>query len=166
MLPPNDKWPLEIKKDSRFKEQKRLNALVAGLKWALVDQGTPGTIYLAVDNDREGDLLGWEALEYFNLVDHPNIKRCLYSRIGEKSMLEAYKNAVDAKPKYYQIYLSGQGRRNADWGAGMNMTIALTSVNRDVLLPYNVLNSGEWSAISYLLYCRQKSIDSFVPGLL
>ena len=164
VLPPNDKWPLEIKKDSRPKEQKRLNALVAGLKWALVDQGTPGTIYLAVDNDREGDLLGWEALEYFNLVDHPNIKRCLYSRIGEKSMLEAYKNAVDAKPKYYQIYLSGQGRRNADWGAGMNMTIALTSVNRDVLPPYNVLNSGRvvW-AISYLLYCRQKSIDSFVP---
>lgn len=164
IIPPGDTWSLEGKKDSRPKEQKRINALIAGMKWALVDQGRPGTIYLAVDNDREGDLLGWEALEHFNLIDHPDIRRCLYSRITEKSMVEAYKKAQPAKPKFFQIYLAGQGRRNADWANGMNMTIALTSVNRKVLPRYNVLNSGRvvW-AISYLLYCRQKSIDTFVP---
>lgn len=164
IIPEGSYWPLEVKKDSRPKEQKRINALVSGLKWAFVDSGTPSIIYVAVDNDREGDLLGWEALEYFKLTDHPDIRRCLYSRITEKSMLEAYKNAKPAKPHYYQVYLAGQGRRNADWANGMNMTIALTAVNRKVLPQRNVLNSGRvvW-AISYLLYCRQKSIDNFVP---
>jgi DNA topoisomerase-3 len=163
VIPPGNRWPLVPKYDSRPNERRRINGLLGGIKWAMVGAGAPSEIALAVDNDKEGELLGWETLEYLGVAKHPNISRVLYSEINAKAM----KKALDVREpgsKWFPRYLAGLARQYADWLVGMNITIGMTVENKDLMPRYNPLNSGRVVfAISYLLYKRSELIKAYKP---
>ncbi len=163
VIPPGSRWKLSPKFDSRPKERKRIQGLLGGIKWALVDQGAPGEIVIAVDNDKEGELLGWETLEYFGVVNHPNISRALYSQINDAAMKKAFDDRTSGQ-EWFTRYLAGLARQYADWLVGMNITMALTVENSEFIPPYTTLNSGRVVfAICYLLYLRYEAMRTYVP---
>jgi len=145
------------------KKDKRAKALLAGIKWALVDCGKPAEITLAVDNDKEGELLGWEVLDYLRCINHPNISRMLYSALTPDAIQKAY-NEKDPGSKWYSRYQAGLARSVMDWLIGMNVTMALSVINTEVLPPFHPLNSGRVIfAMSYLLALRERAISLFKP---
>lgn len=163
VIPPGERWKLEPKKDNRPREKAKIKAYLHCLKWALVDNGQPGEIALAVDNDKEGELLGWETLEYFGVVDHPNITRLLFSELSPKATKAAFEKRV-AGSIWFPRYLAGLARQYCDWMIGMNVTIALTVDNEEMMPPFSPLNSGRVIfAIAYLLYCRHLAIKNYKP---
>jgi DNA topoisomerase-3 len=163
VIPQLNQWKMQPKKSGPPKKVKRDNALLDAIKWALVTNGQPAEISLAMDNDKEGELLGWEVLEYFGMSNHPNISRLLYSSINEKMMVEAYNNKSPGSD-WYKRYLAGLARAYADWLVGMNLTIALTAHNKDMLPRFYPLNSGRVIyAIIYLIKQRHDEIVNFVP---
>lgn len=161
VVPPGVRWPMEPKKNSKASEQTRILSLIAGIKWAMVDCGKPGEIAIGVDNDKEGELLGWEMLEYLELTNHPNMTRLLFSQITEKSLIKAFQDRIPASEKYSR-YISGLARLYGDWLFGMNVTMGVTVRNSDMLPPYTSLNSGRVIySISYLIYLRHQAIINF-----
>lgn len=163
VLPPGERWKLTPKKAPNRKEQGRINALVAGIKWAMVDCGDPGEIAIAVDNDKEGELLGWEMLEYFKLIGHKNLTRLLYSQVHEDAMRKAFDERFNAGEMYTR-YLSGLARLYGDWMFGMNVTMGLTLRNSEMIPPNTALNSGRVIySISYLIFLRDQKIKNYVP---
>lgn len=163
VIPPGNRWPLMPKRSKTTKERNRVDGLLAGIEWALVKHGVPGEIAIAVDNDKEGELLGWETLEYFKVVDHPNKTRLFYSAIAEKAMKKAFDDRVDAEP-WKLRYLAGLARQYADWLIGMTVTMGMSVENKGFIAPYDPLNSGRVVfAICYLIYKRYDDIKNFKP---
>jgi DNA topoisomerase-3 len=163
VIPVGKRWPLRPKVGRTPQEKKRVAATLAAIKWAMIDLGSPGEISLAVDNDDEGELLGWETLEYFKLLGHPNFTRVLFSEINPKSMKAAFDIRSDASV-WYTRYLVGLARQYADWLIGMNVTMAMTLDNKEFIPPSSPLNSGRVVyAISYLLYLRSEAINNYIP---
>lgn len=164
VIPALGQWKLKLKVDKTnafFSE--RIEALFTGIKWAMVDNGTPEEISIAVDNDKEGELLGWEILDYFGLLKHPNISRLIYSANTDEGIMKAYKNK-DPGSKWFSRYQAGLARSYADWIAGMNMTIAITADNQGFLPPYQPMHTGRVIlAIVYIVALRQKAIEDFKP---
>lgn len=163
VIPELGKWKMQPIKNGPPKKVKRDNALLEGIKWGVLTNGIPAEITLAVDNDKEGELLGWEVLEYFGVADKTNISRLLYSTINEKSMVEAYGKKSPGS-EWYLRYQAGLARAYADWLVGMNLTIALTTHNSEMLPRYYPLNSGRVIyAIIFLIRKRYDAIRDFVP---
>lgn len=156
-------WKIQVKTDPRGGAiQNRINGLLAGIKFALVDNGTPAAISIAVDNDKEGELLGWEVLDYFGLLRHPSIHRLLYSQMSKENMLAAYQQKEPGS-KWYPRYLAGLARARCDWLIGMNVTMALTSANQAMLPRRYVMNSGRVIfAMVYILHLRHQEVISYV----
>jgi len=156
ILPKPDEFKFEVQDIPKSKR------LLKCIKMALVDVGTD-EIIIATDNDKEGELLGWEVLRLLGVEDHPNKTRMLYSEINEKAMKEAYDKKVSAAPFVNRFY-AGLARLFCDWMFGMNITMALTVANRGFLPPNTPINSGRVIfAISYILYLRENEILNFKP---
>lgn len=156
ILPKPDEFKFEVQDNAKSKR------LLKCIKMALVDIGTD-EIIIATDNDKEGELLGWEVLRLLGVEDHPNKTRMLYSEINDKAMKEAYDNKVSAAP-FENRFKAGLARLFCDWMFGMNITMALTVANQGMLPQGSPLNSGRVIfAISYILYLRENEILSFTP---
>jgi DNA topoisomerase-3 len=152
------RWPLRVNTQSSGSSQMFKTA-----KWALKDCGTPNEIVIATDNDREGELLGWELLEHLKLANHPNITRALYSQVTEKKVLEAYNKRQDGMLTFAR-YLAGLARQYADWSVGMNVTMGMSAKNQKNIPLYHALNSGRVIfAICYILYHRYCAMRDFRP---
>lgn len=143
--------------------QKRARALLKGIKFALVENGSPGEITIAVDNDKEGELLGWEVLAYYKKDNHPNISRMLYSELTLKAVGAAYKSKTPGS-QWYNRYQAGLARSYMDWLIGMNVTMAMTVVNKANLPQFYPLNSGRVIfAMIYIIAQRHEEILKFKP---
>ena len=152
------RWPLRINTKSPGSAEMFKTA-----KWALVGCGRPGSITIATDNDREGELLGWELLEHLKLANHGEINRVLYSQVTEKKVIEAYKKKQPGKVTFFR-YLAGLARQYADWSVGMNVTMGLSAQNDEMIPPYTPLNSGRVIfGISYIIYMRYIEMRDFRP---
>ncbi|APD91899.1 hypothetical protein BM525_18635 (plasmid) [Alteromonas mediterranea] len=152
------RWPLRVNLKSGGAAQMFKTA-----KWALVDCGTPHSITIATDNDREGELLGWELLEHLKLADHSNINRVLYSQVTQKKVVEAYNKKQPGSVTFLR-YLAGLARQYADWSVGMNVTMGFSAQNKEQIPPYTPLNSGRVIfGISYILYVRHIDMRDFTP---
>lgn len=163
ILPALNEWKLQVKKASIKRVQDRINALFAGIKWAIKDLGQPDEIILASDNDQEGELLAWEMVIYLGCGDHKNITRMLYSKLTVGAVKKAY-DERESGDKWYNRYLSGLSRLYADWLIGMNITMAITTVNTDKIPPKTALNCGRVIfAISYIFYKRHLEIINYKP---
>jgi len=163
VIPEGERWPLTPKKGNNPRERNRNKSLLAGIEWGLVGAGSPGEIAIAVDNDKEGELLGWETLEYFKVVNHPNISRVLYSELTPKAMKKAFDARVSGS-LWFTRYLSGLARHYCDWLVGMNVTMGLSLINKEFIPPYSALNSGRVVfAICYLFYIRELAVRAYAP---
>tara|TARA_R110001592_G_scaffold111525_9_gene308847 strand:- start:7652 stop:9979 length:2328 start_codon:yes stop_codon:yes gene_type:complete len=156
ILPKPDEFAFEVQDNAKSKR------LLACIEMALVKIGTD-EIVIATDNDKEGELLGWEVLRLLGVEDHPNKTRMLYSEINEKAMKEAYDKKVSAE-SFRSRFQAGLARLFCDWMFGMNITMALTVANQDKIPQGAPINSGRVIfAISYILYLRENEILNFKP---
>lgn len=163
VIPSLSEWKLKLKDDSTGDYAGRITSLYSGIKWALVDNGTPTEITIAVDNDKEGELLGWEVLYHLNLMKHPKISRLIYSANTDEAIIKAYQNKHPGA-NWHSRYLAGFARSVGDWVVGMNITMAFTTENRPMLPPHQAFNAGRVIfAIAHIIGLRHDAIQNFKP---
>lgn len=148
-------WQMTLpdkKKDAgRYKQAMAIKSLLANAT----------EVVIATDNDREGETIALELMEYFGYTGAT--KRMLYSSMDNKSLQTAYNNMIDGSKTYNQ-YVSGLGRMRADWLFGLNMTMALTATNNKMLQAGDVLSAGRvQSPIVYLVVKRELERKNFIP---
>ena len=122
--------------------------------------GEADKVTIATDYDREGELIGVEALKIVEQAK-PKIKadRVRYSAIVKDEIIKAFQDsgAVD-----YDLAASGEARQIIDlvWGAALTRYISLTSGR----LGKEFLSVGRvQSPTLALIVDREKEIQSFVP---
>jgi len=146
----------------QVKGTKLAKRLLGGIKKALVEIGCD-ELCIATDNDKEGELLGWEVLRYFGKENHPNITRMLYAELTSSALQRAYDERCDAE-HFVARYYAGMARLFSDWLLGMNLTMALTGVNNGMMPPNEPLNAGRVIfCMCYLIWLKEESIRNFVP---
>lgn len=118
-------------------------------------------IIVATDFDREGELIGVEAIEL--LKEHnqniTNIKRAKFSAITKQDIKHAFDHFIDVD---YNLSDAGQARQIIDlvWGAVLTRFISLTTHR----LGKNFLSIGRvQSPTLALLVQREKEIQNFTP---
>lgn len=107
-----DPWVVDVKKESR----KQFNAIKQLI-------GKASEVCIATDADREGEMIGWEILEYCNF--RGSISRLWLSALDEASIRKAL-SQVRRGQQTYPLYQAGLGRSRADWLVGINLTRAFT----------------------------------------
>jgi len=119
-----------------------------------------GLITIATDYDREGELIGVEALKIVKEVN-PGLyaDRVRYSAIVKEEILKAFK---DSGKVDFDLAASGEARQIIDlvWGAALTRYISLTSGR----LGKEFLSVGRvQSPTLALIVDREREIQSFVP---
>lgn len=86
-----------------------------------------GSIVIASDPDREGQLLGQEVLEFLGITEAAgfNIERMLPNANDPVSIKRALA-AVCPNSRFQHLFDAGIGRSRSDWLIGINMTRAVT----------------------------------------
>ncbi len=117
-------------------------------------------ITIATDYDREGELIGVEALKIAQ-EENPGLKadRVRYSAITNSEILAAFKNPGEVD---YDLASSGEARQVIDlvWGAALTRFISLTSGR----LGKEFLSVGRvQSPTLALIVDREKEIEAFIP---
>jgi DNA topoisomerase-1 len=117
-------------------------------------------ITIATDYDREGELIGVEALKIAR-EENPDLKadRVRYSAITSGEILNAFQNPEEVD---YDLAASGEARQVIDlvWGAALTRFISLTSGR----LGKEFLSVGRvQSPTLALIVDREKEIEAFVP---
>ncbi|MBU9363483.1 DNA topoisomerase 3 [Burkholderia multivorans] len=119
-----------------------------------------GEIVIATDADREGEVIAREMMQIAGY--HGPVSRLWLSAMDAASIRTALTRLLPGA-KTLPLYLSGQGRAHADWLAGMNLTMALTTAfgtgGRE----------GTWhvgrvqTPVLALVVRRERAIRAFVP---
>jgi DNA topoisomerase-3 len=87
-------------------------------------------IYISTDADREGELIGVELIEYLKC---PAKRMRIWNKsLDEISLKENLSNPLPGA-ETHSLYLEALARQRADWLTGMNLTIAITNVNRGMV---------------------------------
>lgn len=116
---------------------------------------------IATDDDREGETIGWEVVEFFKYSGKKY--RMIYSELTPKALVKSNDNLKDAED-YRSRYEAGLGRMRADWIMGFNLTMAYTAYNQKRLPPRNVINAGRViSPLVFLLTEKDNEIKNFKP---
>lgn len=112
------------------------------------------TIWLATDEDREGEAISWHLKEALELSDN-KIKRIVFDEITKKAILEAIKNprGID-----YNLVNAQQARRVLDRLVGFELSPILWKKIR------TKLSAGRVQSVAVrLIVEREREIDAFVP---
>ncbi len=148
-----EKWILESKSSSAAQYK-----IIVGLVKALTANDT---LIIATDADREGEVIAREILDKVGCK--AQIKRLWLSALDVESIKKGFANL---RPGFdtETLYQSGLGRQRADWLAGMNMTMALTTAfgqgGKD-----GVLHCGRvQSPTLNLIVRREEAIRNFKPS--
>lgn len=120
-----------------------------------------GKIIIATDYDREGELIGTEALDIIKKGGkfHGEIKRAKFSALTGKEVRDAFSNVIDVD---YNLSSSAEAREEIDlyWGAALTRFFSLVT-NR---LGKNFLSIGRVQTPTLgLIVKREREIQSFVP---
>jgi len=118
-------------------------------------------VIIATDFDREGELIGVEAIELIKNHNKniQNIKRAKFSAITNSEIRNAFDNLVEVD---YNLSRSGEARQFIDlvWGAVLTRFISLTSQR----LGKEFLSIGRvQSPTLALIVEREKEIQNFIP---
>ncbi|MHC1588775.1 MAG: DNA topoisomerase I [Methermicoccaceae archaeon] len=121
-------------------------------------------ITIATDFDREGELIGVEALTIIeqahpDVLERAEVNRVRYSAITEREIDHAFKNPVSVD---YRLAASGEARQTIDlvWGAVLTRYLSLAAGR----LGSSFLSVGRvQSPTLALLVEREREIRSFVP---
>ncbi|WP_126227723.1 DNA topoisomerase 3 [Burkholderia ambifaria] len=117
-------------------------------------------IVIATDADREGEVIAREVMQIAGY--RGPVSRLWLSAMDAASIRKALAQLLPGA-KTLPLYLSGQGRAHADWLAGMNLTMALTTAfgtgGRE----------GTWhvgrvqTPVLALIVRRERAIQGFLP---
>lgn len=143
-----DTWQIQ----PQVKTKKQLTAIGKLLKKA-------GSVVIATDADREGDVIGREVLDYFNYKG--KVERLLLSALDESSIKKALAEIRDGSSTE-NLYQAGLGRQRADWLIGMNLTMAVSALHG--IPGQGVLSVGRVQTPTLkLVVDRDLSIEQFKP---
>lgn len=112
------------------------------------------TIWLATDEDREGEAISWHLKEALELSDN-KIKRIVFDEITKKAILEAIENprGID-----YNLVNAQQARRVLDRLVGFEISPILWKKIQ------TKLSAGRVQSVAVrLIVEREREIDAFVP---
>ena len=115
------------------------------------------TIIIATDYDREGELIGVEALSILNF--HGPVKRAKFSALTEGEIKHAFSHLVDVN---YNLASAAEARQHIDlaWGASLTRFISLASGRHGK----DFLSVGRvQSPTLALIVKREEEIENFVP---
>lgn len=119
---------------------------------------TATEVIIATDPDREGETIGREILDIVNYQG--KISRVLVSALDQKSILKAISLKQDAS-KTENLYRSGVARTSADWFVGINLSRAMTIINRN-MVEGNLPMGRILIPTVNLVYMRDMEIEKFV----
>lgn len=116
-------------------------------------------IYLATDDDREGQLIGAYLFEGLNI--HKMTRRVKIQSMTKEGLKEAFARSVDnnsMKP----VEDAGRCRSIADWLIGMNMSPANTRAYGKYTPSMKILSTGRvMTAVLAMIVHREKAITDF-----
>lgn len=142
-------WRLEVKDKTKAQYK-----IVAGL----IKKASE--IVVATDADREGEVIARELMQMSGYSG--KVSRLWLSSLDDASVKKALTKLLPNE-KTLPMYHSGLGRARADWLAGMNMTMALTSAFGSGGKG-GVLHCGRvQTPVLALIVRREKAIKHFVP---
>ncbi len=144
---------IDIKTEKRVGDRRIVGALRALAK-------NTEEVIIATDYDREGELIGVEALDILLETNHNlRAKRAKFSAITPRDVHEAFSNLTDID---YNLASSAETRQIIDlsWGASLTRFLSLSSnkLGRDFLSAGRVQ-----SPALALIVEREEEIRSFVP---
>ncbi|MBQ9399428.1 MAG: type I DNA topoisomerase [Bacteroidales bacterium] len=116
--------------------------------------GKAGTVWLASDEDREGEAISWHLMETLGL-DKARVKRIAFHEITKEAILEAIKNPRDLD---MNLVYAQQARRVLDRLVGFELSpILWRKVQRG-------LSAGRVQSVALrLVVDREREIMAFVP---
>lgn len=143
------KWAMEVKAPTKDQFQ----AIKRTLQSAT-------SVVIATDADREGEVIARELLDICGY--RGPVQRLWLGALDDASVKKGLAKLLPNE-KTLPLYLSGMGRSRADWLAGMNMTMALTSAfgtgGKD-----GVLHCGRvQTPVLSLIVRRERAITNFTP---
>lgn len=145
-----DKWQMDVKPSTKDQY-----AAVA----RLVKQATE--VVIATDADREGEVIAREILERTRYAGP--INRLWLGALDDASVKKALGKLLPNE-KTMGMYHSGMGRARADWLAGMNVTMALTTAFGSGGGRAGVLHCGRvQTPVLALVVRRERAIANFKP---
>ena len=122
--------------------------------------GDAEEVTIATDYDREGELIGVEALEIISSVNkEAKFDRARYSAITNDEIEKSFSNLVDID---FNLAQSADARRVIDlvWGASLTRFLSLSSMR----LGNNFLSVGRVQTPTLALITeKEEEIDNFVP---
>lgn len=115
-------------------------------------------VIIATDPDREGETIGCELLELLNFKG--TVNRVLAQALDAQTILKAIA-AKQSASKTHNLYLAGLSRTKADWLVGINLSRAITLINRN-MIDGNLPVGRILIPTVNLVYMRDKEIENFV----
>lgn len=150
IIPPKFKFKVSDGEKEAYKK-KQYN-IVAGLV------KNASEVIIATDPDREGETIGCELLELMNYKG--KVSRVLAQALDSKSIIKAIVNKQDASLTR-NLYLAGVSRTMADWFIGINLSRAVTLINKNMIdgnLPVGRIITPTVN----LVYMRDMEIENFI----
>lgn len=143
-------WKMEVKKDGA----KQFNIISRLLK-------TATEVVIATDADREGEVIGREVLMLAGY--RGKVSRLWLSALDDASVKKALGKILPGE-KTASLFYAGVARSRADWLAGMNLTMAYTSVYGTGGGKKGVVSVGRVQTPTLaLVVARDRVIENFQP---
>lgn len=117
--------------------------------------GAKTVVYIATDEDREGEAIGWHLVEALELEKHKDLKRIVFHEITEGAILDAIKN-----PRQIDKHLvdAQQARRILDRLVGYELSPLLWKK-----IKYGLSAGRVQSVAVRLVVERERDIQAFKP---
>lgn len=145
------KWILKVKNDKGVRSQLKTIKTLLAKATTVVNCGDP---------DREGQLLVDEILEFYG--NKKPVQRFWVSAQDPTSIKRGLQNLQDNR-KFHGMKLAAQGRSQADWLIGMNLTRALTLANASKKQRELIAVGRVQTPTLALVVQRDKTIKNFKP---
>ncbi|MFA4815315.1 MAG: type I DNA topoisomerase [Candidatus Gracilibacteria bacterium] len=131
---------------------KEKQKVISGLK-AKIKKGT--VVYIATDEDREGEAIGWHLVEALDLTKHKDLKRIVFHEITKPAIMEAIEN-----PRSIDKHLvdAQQARRILDRLVGYELSPLLWKK-----IKYGLSAGRVQSVAVRLVVERERAILAFKP---
>ena len=112
-------------------------------------------VYLATDEDREGESISWHLIEALKLQKHPDIKRIVFHEITKPAILKALQNPRDVDTSLVDAQ---QARRILDRAVGYELSPLLWKKVKPGL------SAGRVQSVAVrILVDREREIREFKP---
>ncbi len=151
---PKTKMGIDVKHnfEPSYLVSKDKKKVVDGLKAKI---GPKTVVYIATDEDREGEAIGWHLVEALNLSDRKDLKRIVFHEITKPAILEAVASPRSINKKLVDAQ---QARRILDRLVGYELSPLLWKK-----IKYGLSAGRVQSVAVRLVVEREREIEAFKP---